>query len=558
MNPHEREAAMDQLAEEISKKSCVLFLGPGCSEARKLRAEAGVSSTPKAVACALAARLQDTAEWRSRIDSICAECAECAHCLLPEVATQYEARYGRDSLLDFVRELLRNGETRKFHRELWNLEFSAIYTINYDQMVEKSLEGSDRIVPVTSDKVFATVSRVISEGKRIPYYKLHGCISQDDVIITIEDQLRLRLAKDHSELWRELRRDIRDKTFLFIGYALGDTDLLEVIYSVDQPRLDQSRPLRPSYAVIDEPIPFQARHWLQKFNIRTFPGPTDVFFADLTDRYRRLWAAQLLPTTALKARRPTLWAPFEKLLNDQHFGGMVLYGQDYASEDEGPIIRELSTIPLQMHKACTEEQERGKRILPILLRISQLGADVYVDEWRFVKLLEEVAKQIDAGLLQAGASPLKLVDKLDTYRQDTWRSEADSRVQEYWYDRLGETAYADVVENPTPEQQKVNRQIRDRFLTGRASDWFFTMLQSLQDEGFRLMIFITDFELIEVDLLWLALMTERFIRKWEEFGNAGLVIARRATDSIHMDSRHSGYNWDRLPQFSIRDTERGA
>lgn len=547
MNLQEREAVMDQLAEEISERSCVLFLGPGCSEAVKLRAELGLPSTPKAVACALATRLQDPTEWRFRIDSLCAECAECARCLLPEVATQYEARYGRLGLLEFVREQMGNGTPRKFHRELWNLPFSAIYTINYDQMVEKSLGGSERIVPVTSDSFFATVSRAINEGKRIPYYKLHGCISQDDVVITVEDQLRLRLAKDHSELWRELRRDIRDKTFLFIGYALGDTDILEVIYSVDQ-----SRPLRPSYAVIDEPIPFQARYWLKKFNIRTFPGPADAFFTDLTDRYRRHKAAELRPLTALKARRPTLWGSFEELLNDQYFGGMVLYGRDDSSTGEGPIIRELTTIPSEMYDACIREQEKGKRILPILLSITQLGADVYVDEWRFVRLLEEVAKQIEAGLLKMGAPSPRLVDKLVSYRQD-WRSEAESRVQEYWYEELGPVAYGDVVRSPTPDQQKVNRRIRDRWLTGRAADWFFTRLQPLQDEGFRLMIFLTDFELIEIDPLWFKLMAEKFIRKWEEFGNAGLVIARRASDSFLLDSRTSGYNLDHLSPFPIGD-----
>ena len=550
MNDKEYVRILDKLAHAMKDRSCVLFLGPACSETVKLRSELGLSRempTQKTVACALAEELDDEALLPG-IERICGDCPVCEQCLLPEAAEQFEEARGRFKLVEFIRELLRDGRPRGFHRQIWNLRFWAIYTINYDELVERSQEGTDRIVPLASEQVFGTVSRPI-QGK-VPYYKLHGCISGDAVVITAEDQLGLKRSRDQSERWGDLSIDLRDKVFLFVGYGLADASVLQTIYSVHSSGHSPPR----SYAVIEEPMPMNARRLQQRYNIQPVHQDTDQFFEDLVKRYRLLMhqESQRSFTTKLEQRYPTIWTSFGQVLSEQGFSGLCLYGQGKNQEENALVESELSTVPAEMREECIRRQTKNEKLLNVSHSIVQLGAEVYVDPQRFIRLLQEVAEQLDSQRARVELEPLGLAEELERQYRTFWKMEADARVRWHWQRVLRDcdpSDLEDALERPTQEQLTVTRERRERYLTAQASDWFFWELDSALD-GHRLIVFLTGFELIEIDETWLRLVSDYFLKKLIDF-DAGLVIARRKRRKMSVKQTFGTYNLDRFTQFDL-------
>ncbi len=405
---------------------------------------------------------------------------------------------------------------------------------------------------MTDDDVFATVSVLIDESK-IPFYKLFGSMDAKDVVITMGDRFRLRLAKQQSQsqsaMWKRLEWDFQSRTFLFVGYGLGDQDVLEVVFSVHR---QKHRPPQ-SYAVIERPMPLTARE-LGKYGIRIIHENTDQFFKDLIKTYRQLkyQVSQTSATTPLKHRYLSIWESFVQIVNDRNFSGLCLYGQSKRSKDRPMIEGELNVIPTEMYEECKRLQENGERILCVSLGIAQLGTEVYIEPWRFVRWLEDVVHQLDTERSCVGLPPLDLLERLERTSEELWEKEADARVYRRWYREFGEDRYADVrdaVDNPTREQQKENRRIRERYLTGQASDWFSWELDSAL-AGHRLVVFITDFQLIEADKKWFQRVSQFFLNKLREH-NVGLIITRRASKPLSVDRTFAAYSLDRIIQFDL-------
>ena len=551
MEPANYEHILDEIARAIEADRCVLFLGPACSETIRLRQELGLIppevSTQRILICKLAKELRDE-ELQERIDLICGKCPDCKSCILPEVATQYEEAHDRTELRNFVADLLREGKPREFHRQLWNLPFAAVYTVNYDELAILARGGAVGVN--TEDKVFATVSLPL-DYDGIPFYKLHGSIDAEDVVITMDDQLRLKLARQQSPLWKRLRWDLQSKIFLFVGYALGDMDVLEVIYSVYM-ETEGQRP-HQSYAVIDIPMPVSAEREMRKYRIQTIQKNTDQFFEDLIKRYLYLlkqWS-QIAFTTPLKKRYPTVWEAFVLGLVGQSFSGLSLYGQ--GQEKNRALVKgELRVIPTEMYAECKRRQARGEELLCASLDFGRLGTNASIDPWRFIKLLNELVRQLDNERSDVGLPPLDLVDKLEQNCKEFWEQEATKRVQKYWRWEYGDDRHGDVrsaVENPTPEQLEKTRRTRERYLTGQASDWLNWELETALSE-YRLIVFITDFQLIEPDDEWFKRVSQHLLNKLREH-NVGVIITRHAAKKFLVKRTFSAYGLDQFTQIDL-------
>ncbi len=551
MDSMEYEQILDDLARAIDAERCVLFLGPACSETAELRKELGLTMaevpTRRVMVCKLAEEMNDE-ELLDRVERICGDCPDCDRCLLPEAASRYEDIHGREELKRFVYNLLKDGKPRGFHRQLWNLPFAAIYTINYDELVDKSLNGAEFGV-VTNDDVFATVSRPIDKSN-IPLYKLHGSINANDVVITVDDQLRLKLFRDKSVLWNQLSWDLRSKVFLFVGYALGDTDVLETIYSL----YSSGHPPPQSYAVIEQPMPFNAQRLLQKYRIRPVHQNVDQFFGALVERYRclMLQRSQISCTTPLEYRYPSIWKSFTQVVDSQNYSGLCLYGRVEEQRKKALLDGELSVIPTEMCEECLRRQARGEKIMCVSLSFVQLGTEIYIDPWRFVRLLEDVARQLDIERAKVGLPHLDMLNSLENDSKHLWRPEADSRIYGHWRRVLGgDDLAAEAVENPTTEQQKMNRDILERYLTGQASDWFSWNLE-LALGRHRLIVFITDFHLIEADKIWFKRVSQNFLNELCNH-NVGLIITRRSPRVLSVDRTFAAYTLERFTQFDLAE-----
>lgn len=562
--PENYAEILDTIARAIEADRCVLFLGPACSETIELRQELGLTPlealTQKTLICKLAEELEDEG-IQSRIDHVCGECPDCSRCILPDVAAHYEEAHNRSKLRSFISDLLGTGKPRGFHHQLWNLPFAAIYTINYDELIIEARKGAVGVV--TEDRVFATVSLPV-DYDGIPFYKLHGSMDAEDVVITVDDQHKLRLARQQSPLWKRLRWDLRSKVFLFVGYALGDMDVVEVIYSVYEETGGQ-RP-HQSYAVIETPMPWNAEREMRKYRIETVRRNTDQFFEDLTKRYL-YWLgqwSQISSTTPLAIRQPTVWDAFRQLLEDPNSNGLSLYGRGTSQSQKliDPVKGELRVIPTEMYDECKRRQAQGERVLCVSLDFGQLGINVSVDSWRSLRLLDDLVRQLDNERSVVGLPSLDLLDELKTNSEPMWTKEADDRVHTHWerlYNEYSGKERTDKVasakSNPTQEQQEINRRKCESFLTGQISDWLNWELDSAL-AGYRLIVLITDFHLIEPDDEWFDLVNQHFLNVLCSY-NVGVIITRWAAKKFLVSRKFASYGLNQFNQIDLGKLYRG-
>lgn len=195
-----------ELVEQFAHDNGVIFVGAGLSQG------AGLPS------------------WADLVHELANELAGCPsganHC---DIAQYYETEYGRNRLVQRLRDRL---DTLKVsptpvHDELVQLPVSAIFTTNYDDLLEKSLRANS----CPFDLVIANVDVSFSSAHRLQLVKLHGDLSQpESIVITTEDYERFTLQRP--SLARLLATTLQTRTVLFLGYSATDLDLRLILTQV--------------------------------------------------------------------------------------------------------------------------------------------------------------------------------------------------------------------------------------------------------------------------------------------------------------------------------------
>ncbi|HEX8091911.1 MAG TPA: SIR2 family protein, partial [Blastocatellia bacterium] len=162
------------------------------------------------------------------------------------LAENYETAFGRRHLIlllhdIFYAEGVTPGEAHHLALEF----FPLIITTNYDPLFEHAaiLQGRPPIV-IRRDKQ----TPFIGAGNRTTIIKIHGDLEDPErLVITNEDYRREPIPEGLSE---KLRTLFSERTVLFIGSGLVDSDFQEIYYQVLK-RLGDIKPL--SFAVVPFP-----------------------------------------------------------------------------------------------------------------------------------------------------------------------------------------------------------------------------------------------------------------------------------------------------------------
>lgn len=196
--------SISELAAVLEPSRTVLFLGAGA-------ALSSGAPTGQGLADALTQRLApDATDISGGLD---------------EVASILELRYGRRDLIAALRQILEVLQPAGAVQTLPAYSWSAIYTTNYDFLVERAYAKSSRPLAVARSNFDYTIAE--RQPDATPYYKVHGCLSQDTVD---GHQARMVLTEsDYDEfetyrevLFKKLDLDLSSKDFVVIGHSLRD------------------------------------------------------------------------------------------------------------------------------------------------------------------------------------------------------------------------------------------------------------------------------------------------------------------------------------------------
>ncbi|NAX64522.1 P-loop NTPase [Vibrio sp. V32_P6A28T40] len=158
---------------------------------------------------------------------------------LAHVSDLAESSYSLHELQDYIKEYFSELIPADFHSLICDFNWRAIFTTNYDHLVETVYKNSKktpkRIIPILSNDDSLDITRKDSE--LIPLIKLHGCISRTrdnniPLILTVEqynDSLSSR-----KRLFNHLYELAYEYTIVFVGHSLQDSNIRSVLSSLEK------------------------------------------------------------------------------------------------------------------------------------------------------------------------------------------------------------------------------------------------------------------------------------------------------------------------------------
>jgi hypothetical protein len=276
LGPQPALVQVDELAGSVVPERTVLLLGAGAS------VPSGAPTGRE-----LAADL--SRELRGRVISDD----------LVETATILQQRVGRGPLVKAIRARLAPLTPTGGLATIPDFPWAAIYTTNFDQLVERAYRRVGRDVTVIrSNYDWAKLERL----KGPPLFKIHGCITEDSVDGHRSGMVLTEYDYDDHENYREalfarLASDLMSKDVLVIGQSLQDRHLQDVMKAAAAAKQRSGAPGR-LLALLYESDPDRAGIWTARGFTVAFGG-IDDFMRSVTsrltpDRQTMTWEADRL------------------------------------------------------------------------------------------------------------------------------------------------------------------------------------------------------------------------------------------------------------------------
>ncbi len=123
------------------------------------------------------------------------------------------------------RKLRKRFSPNSYHESIAKTNIKTIWTTNYDNLIETAL-GSHIVDVKSSDD---SISREVPDAQ-VEVIKMHGCIfnsHRNDIVITQSDYEDFFINKPATA--QRLRLDLLQKSFLFIGYGYGDSNIKNIV-----------------------------------------------------------------------------------------------------------------------------------------------------------------------------------------------------------------------------------------------------------------------------------------------------------------------------------------
>jgi hypothetical protein len=152
---------------------------------------------------------------------------------LPEIAGIFEDRLGRPALVKAVRDRLVNLEPTGGLLAVPAFDWRAIYSTNFDTLVEESYRRAHRRLQVVRSNY--DFSRQTAADAML--FKIHGCITQDladghhsRMVLTEDDYEEVETYRQ--SLFNSLRQHMTTADTVIVGQSLGDRHLRDLAKEV--------------------------------------------------------------------------------------------------------------------------------------------------------------------------------------------------------------------------------------------------------------------------------------------------------------------------------------
>ncbi len=219
---------------------------------------------------------------------------------LDEAAEMARHRVGEEELNRYLFQLFNSFKPGTAHLTLVQLPWDIIYTTNFDLLVEEASKNKSITSAGTIRSIFSnsTILSPFSEND-ILYYKLHGSIdyanNDGKLILTKEDYRHYTIYR--KPLFKRLERDLLNRTFVFVGYALKDPNFREILEDCREILGMKTFPI--SFAIKDNFEDVEATFWKDKYNVQLIEADASEFLQLL----KKTWTEQNLQVIPFDTRK---------------------------------------------------------------------------------------------------------------------------------------------------------------------------------------------------------------------------------------------------------------
>lgn len=234
------------LIDQIKEGNVVLFLGSGASFGAK-----HPKNTPPPLGNQLSNLIVDkflTDDYKNQSLQYTSEIAISEHDLF--------------TVQKYIYDLFEPFQPNEFHIKIPNYVWKSIITTNYDYIVERAYSQNKSSIQ--------KLAKFIKNGERVrdkltsvndlPFYKIHGCISdindENTPLILTPDQY-ITHKKNRDRLFNRIQELAYEYTFLFVGFSFADYDIRAILLELG--KLKDGRPR--SYLIGPNIKDAEARLW---------------------------------------------------------------------------------------------------------------------------------------------------------------------------------------------------------------------------------------------------------------------------------------------------------
>lgn len=228
------------LLDKIQKGRVVLFLGAGALYGTKLKNHKITSGRDLGIL--ISARFLNS-DYKDESLSLIAELAISEH--------------GLFDVQNYIREIFNDIEPAPYHLKLPLFIWKAIFTTNYDRMIETCYNNNNNENALQKIKVYLSNEDTISEGDLtndvLGLFKIHGCITRTKdndlpLILTVEQYNDYE--KNRTNMFKYLYELSIEYSIVFIGHSLQDANIRNII------------------SLLNKNAPLGQRHYLVKPGIK--------------------------------------------------------------------------------------------------------------------------------------------------------------------------------------------------------------------------------------------------------------------------------------------------
>jgi len=136
-----------------------------------------------------------------------------------------------------LEEFVEDTDETENHRIIAKLPLASIWTTNYDQLIEKTIQKENKIVDVKYNNKQLLTAR---PKRDIVIYKMHGDVNHSTDAVITKEQYEI-YHQTHEPFINLLAGELTTKTFLFVGFSFTDPNLDYVLSRLNYRYKDDKR-----------------------------------------------------------------------------------------------------------------------------------------------------------------------------------------------------------------------------------------------------------------------------------------------------------------------------